>query len=198
MTQRPGGFPRINRPPSPAKPATAAVEPKPATAAQQAPRTGFPRLPVRPVPLAPAAVKYDAPHSTTRPLPVDEFFANDMKMDADSIGPSDPFTEPLDEDPDDAPVITVPLQPLPRPEPTVLHPTPASRAAPPPQRRPGYGLLASNVVAPARTTPTFLPPPREFPHTQAKAPPPPPQARDAPRPAASATSVSAAGTEGRS
>jgi hypothetical protein len=95
---------------------------------------------------------------------------------------------PLDDDLD-APEITVPLQPPPRPAPTIMHPTLASRLAPPPVRQPGSGLLAKNVGAPAHATPSFLPPPKEcspalpppaprpaggFPRTQGKAPPPPP------------------------
>jgi hypothetical protein len=56
--------------------------------------------------------------------------------------------------------IKSPLPPPPRPAPTILHPTPASRAAPPPVRQPGAGLLASNVGAPARARPS-LPLPRE-------------------------------------
>jgi hypothetical protein len=206
--KRPGGFPRINRP---APVPTAAVEAKPVdAAAQQAPRTGFPRLPTRPVMPAPAAVKYDAPHDTMRPAPphlpaaepIDEFFADgdqDAVMDdGDSAEPDDLSADSLDVDPDDAPIITVPVQPLPRPPPTVAHPTPASRTPRPPVRQPGSGLLARPrpvFQPPSRPRPSFLPPSRErpalpppapppavaFPRTQAKAPPPP--ARDVPRPA---------------
>jgi hypothetical protein len=193
---RPGGFPRINRPPAPAKPAAAAVEAKPAAVAPRAHRTGFSRLPVRATPPAPAAVEYVA-QPAPPPLPSAEFFPD---ADQDVAGPdsarsSEQFPAPLYDDSDDAPEITVPLQPLPRPAPTILHPTRASRLAPPPVRQPGSGLLAS-IVAPARTRPSFLPPPRErpapppfappdggFPLTQATAPPSPSQPRDMPSPA---------------
>jgi hypothetical protein len=113
----------------------------------------------------PAAVKYDAPHAAPPHLPAAEFFAYQDAADIDdrdSAGSGEQFPEPLYDDSDDAPVITAPLQPPPRPAPTILHPTPASRAAPPPERHPGSGFWAS-VVA------------------QAKAPPP--EARDVPRPA---------------
>src|ERR1700675_1131680 len=114
MKQRPGGFPTIKRPAPP--PAAAAVEAKPVDAAAQ----------VRCVPPAPAAVKYDAPHTATLPapppLPVDEFVA-DGDHDAGMDGSGELFPEPLYDD-DDAPIITEPLPPPPRPEPTILHPTP--------------------------------------------------------------------------
>jgi hypothetical protein len=151
-----GGFPRrINRPAAP--PPATAVEAKQAAVEQPKPRSGFPQRPTRPVASEPA-VKYD--HD-----------AADMD-DPDSAGSGDPFTESLDyRDADDAPVITVPVQPLPRPQLTIMHPTEASRMAPPPMRKPGSGLLSSSVGAPAGA--------------QAKAPPPlpPPQARGVPRPA---------------
>jgi hypothetical protein len=197
MTQRPGGFPRTNRPPSPAKPAPAAVEAKPTEATQAPQRAGFSRLPVRPTQPVPAAVEYVA-RPAPPPLPSAEFFADAFQdaADPDSARSIEQFPEALYDDSDDAPEITVPLQPLPRPPPTVLHPTAASRAAPPPVRQPGSGLLASNVVAPVRTRPSFLPPPRERPALPPSAPSPtvglaltqaqalpPPQPRDMPSPA---------------
>jgi hypothetical protein len=93
--------------------------------------------------------------------PVDDVYGDDDVVDRDSratASSDDLFPEPLDEDHDDAPEITVPLQPLPRPQPTVLHPAPASRTAPPPVRQPGAGLMASRVGAPAPARPGFLPP----------------------------------------
>jgi hypothetical protein len=179
--KRPGGFPRrINRPATPV-PATA-VEAKPAAVEQlQPPRTGFPRLPTRPVP---PALANDPPQATTRPapppLPVGEFFAagdQDAGMDnPDSAG--ELFPEPYEDD--DAPILTEPLPPPPRPEPTVLHPTPASRAAPPPVRLPGPGLLASNVGPRPSNRPSFLPPPRERGYIPAPPLPPAPSQAAAP------------------
>jgi hypothetical protein len=105
----------------------------------------------------------DAPVPAGRPdllaEPLDEFFGDEDAADIDADS-DELFAEALDEAPDDAPVITVPLQPPPRPQPTQLHPNPASRA-PPPVRQPGAGLLESNVGAPARARPIFQPPPRE-------------------------------------
>jgi hypothetical protein len=117
---------------------------------------GFPRRINRPVASEPA-VKYD--HD-----------AADMD-DPDSAGSGELLTALDYRDPDDAPEITVPMQPPPRPRITIMHPTEASRMAPPPVRKPGSGVLASSLGAPAGT--------------QAKAPPPlpPPQARGVPRPA---------------
>jgi hypothetical protein len=168
-----GGFPRFKRPvplPAPAEPVAAAPAAVEQQDEQQAePRTGFPRLPVRPVPPAPAQMKYDAPHATTRPAPpplpaaepVDDFFGEGDE-DVDPYAPTTagagyPFAEPLEEDPDDAPEITVPLQPPPRPPPTVLYPARASRTAAPPVRPPGVGLMASRVGA------RPFPPPRDVP-----------------------------------
>ena len=64
-------------------------------------------------------------------------------------------SEPLDEERDEAEEITVPLQPAPRPAPTVVQPAPASRTAPPPVRPAsgGAGLMASNVRPPRPTAP---------------------------------------------
>lgn len=175
MKQRPGGFPTIRRPAPP--PAAAAVEVKPAEAAepQAAPRIGFPRPWVQRVP---AAVKYDAPPAPP-PLPLNEFAdgVQDAGLDdPDSAGSGEAFPEPLYED-DDAPIITAPLPPPPRPEPTVLHPTPASRAATPPVRQPKTGLLSSNVGPQPSNRPTFLPPPR--PRGYVPAPPLPQATREA-------------------
>lgn len=88
--------------------------------------------------------------------PVEEHFGEDSSFAADqpeAAEVEDLFPEPLDDD--DAPVLTEPLQPMSRPQPTVFHQTPVSRDAPPPVRQSsGSGLMTSNVK------PAFLPPSR--------------------------------------
>jgi hypothetical protein len=161
--RRIGGFPRIKRP-APAvvdstrtdsvPPAAAVGEAKPAAFEQPPRRSGFPRLPVRP-----AVASARAPEPAA--LPAFEPVEDVAGMDAfDSNRSGDTFAEPLEEDPDDAPIIETPLQPLLRPM-TVLPPTPPDRGARPPVRQPGSGLLALNGGAPAPAKPNlgFLPPP---------------------------------------
>lgn len=86
--------------------------------------------------------------------PVEEHFFDDGSVEIEqeaSAEAEDLFPEPLDDD--DAPVLTAPVQPLPRPQPTILHRAPVSRTTPPPVRpSSGSGLMTSQV------RPGFLPP----------------------------------------
>ena len=154
MTRRPGGFPRINRPPSPVK--TAAVETKPATVLSTA-------APVRHGLLRPAAPPSLAarPALASKPVP------------ASRLPP--PLEVEPEYDEDGRRLITSPLTPLPRPAPTILHPTPASRAASQPARQPGSGLLASQ-------RPAFQPPSQPAPPPIARTRPPKPAVRRQPTP----------------
>jgi len=131
---RPGGFPRIKRPPA-AKAADPAVEVK-----APAPEGCWPDY------------EQDTPRHD---MSLDQTFAPASLIEATLD--FDP-TEEEEYDEEGRRLITKPLPPPPRPQPTILHPTPASRAAPPPVRPPGAGLLANNVGAPVRTRPSFLPP----------------------------------------
>jgi hypothetical protein len=100
---------------------------------------GFPRI-RRPVP---TVVDTGDQHSAE---PVDnDIVSDDHYMDLDVVDSARPeFTETPFEDLD-APIITEPLQPPPRPEPTVLPLLPVRRTEAPPIRQPGSGLRASNI-----------------------------------------------------
>jgi hypothetical protein len=70
-------------------------------------------------------------------------------------------------DEDDRRIMTGPLAPPPRPKPTIFHPQPVQKVAPPPVRPPGSGLLASRLPP----KPGILPParhayPESFPRTK--------------------------------
>jgi hypothetical protein len=62
-----------------------------------------------------------------------------------ATAPSRPAVE-NEFDEDGRMILSTPLEPLPRPAPTIIHPTPASRYAPP-LRPPGSWLMASRLVA---------------------------------------------------
>jgi hypothetical protein len=142
MTTRIGGFPRFKRPAPKPAPAAAPVAVAPAAEVVVAPSPTQPVTPQTPDP-RPAVTVSPAPA-----VPESEWDDDVAETDAsETAGVHDIFAETLNEDPDDAPEITEPLQPLPRPQPTVLHPMPASRTAPPPVRSPGAGLMASRLGA---------------------------------------------------
>jgi hypothetical protein len=91
--------------------------------------------------------------------PVEELFgeADETDQDGEAMGADETqgglFAEPLDET-DEAPVMTEPLAPPPRPQPTVM--PPPSPAAPPVRPASGAGLMSANVGQ--RPRPTFAPP----------------------------------------
>jgi hypothetical protein len=133
---RPGGFPRINLVPA-AKAAGPAAEAK-VTALDDG-----------------CWLDYEQ-NSAHHDMSIDQTIAPASLLTCD-FDPTE--TEEFDEE--GRLYIKTPLLPPPRPQPTVLRPTPASRAAPPPVGQPRAGLLASNVGAPARARPGFLPPRRD-------------------------------------
>jgi hypothetical protein len=78
----------------------------------------------------------------------DAFYGDDGGSEAmEADAPEGLFAEQVDDERDDAAELTLPLQPPPRPQPTVLHaPSPASRTSPPPVRpASGAGLMSSHV-----------------------------------------------------
>lgn len=116
----------------------------------------------------PAAAKAVARAVETKPeAPPQPVSANSTAMLANPPAPDFDSTDAEEFDEEGRRYITKPLAPLPRPAPTILHPTLASRAAPPPVRQPGTGLLASPI---ARPRPAFLSP-------RSPAPPLPPESR---------------------